>query len=331
MDTDLVSVVVAVYRSERFLDKLVTSILDQTYTNLDIILVDDGSPDNSGAICDSYAKRDERVRVIHKANGGACEARNVGVSAAVGDYLVIIDGDDWLAPDYIEYLLNLIHRPGVNMSMTDSIFTTRDCAQNDTDEIVDLTAEEAITRIIYGQVPIGPWNKMYSMKIIKENNISFSTKWSGEGLYYSTMAAQASDRVALGHRRIYYYRLNNDNSGLTNYNVTMGLNALENIFLIKRSLAICTKKTMAACDWHIWKNYNYLLFLIIATRQQVRYADQYRDCKHNIRTRLPFVIINSDLRLKEKMRMLVMGLFPVCWARRSLLLEQRARSLDRFE
>lgn len=154
MDRPLVSIVVAIYKSERFLDKLITSIIEQTYSNLDIILVDDGSPDNSGAVCDRYAKKDNRIRVIHKPNGGTCDARNKGIEQANGEYLVIIDGDDWLAPDYIEYLLGLIQRPGVNMSMTDSVFTSRDLVQNDGDSIIELTSEEAIAEIIYPCSPL---------------------------------------------------------------------------------------------------------------------------------------------------------------------------------
>lgn len=328
VDNPVVSVVVAIYKSERFLDKLITSILGQTYRNLDVILVDDGSPDGSGAICDRYAEQDARVRVVHKPNGGTCDARNKGIDVARGEYLVIIDGDDWLAPDYVEYLLNLIQRPGINMSMTDSIFTTRDLKQNDDDVVVDLTSEQAIAQIIYPRIPIGPWNKMYSMKSLKEADITFCTKWSGEGLYFATMAAQAAGKVAMGHRRIYYYRLDNENSGLTHFNVEMGINASENIRLIRDSLKIRTPTTLNACDWHIWKNYGYTLFLIIATCQEDRYAERYRDCIKNIRRRLPSVLLKSELGPKQKASMLIQGLFPVWWAKRDLRRETEARKCD---
>ena len=89
-----VTIIVAIYKSEKFLDKMIKSIIAQTYTNLEIILIDDGSPDNSGKICDMYAKTDDRIIVIHKENGGACEARNVGLKQATGEYVTIIDGDD---------------------------------------------------------------------------------------------------------------------------------------------------------------------------------------------------------------------------------------------
>lgn len=331
MEGPLVSVVVAIYKSERFLNKLIDSILNQTYRNLDIILVDDGSPDNSGRICDEYVEMDNRITVIHKENGGACDARNRGIEQAKGEYLTIVDGDDWLANDHVEYLLGLIERPGVNMSMTDSVFTTRDLKQNETDEIVELTSEEAIARIIYPRIPIGPWNKMYNMDLIREAKLTFCTKWSGEGLYYSVMAAQASGRVAVGHKRIYYYRMDNANSGLTNYNVEMGRNALENIVHIKESLVIRTPKTLNACNWHIWKNWGYLLFLIVATGQEEKYENEYRDCIGHLRRGLLGVLVKSELGLKEKIGMFIEGVAPGLWARRALEKESKAREADRVE
>ena len=102
-----VSIIVAIYNSAKFLDKLITSIIDQTYKNIEVILVDDGSPDNSGEICDKYAALDSRIKVLHKKNGGACDARNKGLEMVTGEYLSIIDGDDWLEPDYVEYLLKI--------------------------------------------------------------------------------------------------------------------------------------------------------------------------------------------------------------------------------
>lgn len=92
----MISVIVPVYNAEKYLRKCVDSIVDQTYRKLEIILVDDGSQDNSGMICDEYAQRDERVKVIHKENGGPASARNEGIKAATGDYVAFVDSDDWL-------------------------------------------------------------------------------------------------------------------------------------------------------------------------------------------------------------------------------------------
>ncbi len=101
----LVSVIVPVYNVEAYLGRCVDSILNQTYRNLDVILVDDGARDRSGIICDDYAARDSRVRVIHKENGGLSSARNAGIDAARGDWLEFVDSDDWIEPDAVESLL----------------------------------------------------------------------------------------------------------------------------------------------------------------------------------------------------------------------------------
>lgn len=102
----LISVIVPVYKVEPYLRKCLDSIVGQTYTNLDIILVDDGSPDGCGAICDGYAERDERIRVIHKENGGRSSARNTGLAAAKGAWIGWVDSDDWIEPDMFGYLLS---------------------------------------------------------------------------------------------------------------------------------------------------------------------------------------------------------------------------------
>lgn len=102
-----ISVIVPVYRVEAYLPRCLDSILSQSYSNLEIILVDDGSPDRSGEICDEYARRDKRIRVIHQANQGVSAARNAGLVAATGDWIGFVDGDDWIDPGMYEYLHEL--------------------------------------------------------------------------------------------------------------------------------------------------------------------------------------------------------------------------------
>ena len=331
VENEKVSVVVAIYKSENFLDKLIVSLMEQTYRNIEIILVDDGSPDGSGKICDLYADKDSRIKVIHKKNGGACEARNVGIAAASGEWLVIVDGDDWLEADYVEYMLRLVHETDSEMGMSTEIFTTRDRIQTKSDCIETWTSEYAAMQIIYPYIAIGPWNKIYKIEMLKRNNISFSVKWSGEGLYFSSMAAQCANHVGVGHRKVYNYRLNNTESGLTHYNLQMGLNAMENIRIIRDSLVIKSTKLMNACDWHIWKNYGYVLFLIIATDSKERVKELYKDCRKNLLLRLPAVLVKSKVRLRMKLGMLYQALFPFSWAKRRLKYERNALQGDLME
>lgn len=105
---NLISIIVPIYNVEQYLSRCINSILFQNYRNIELILVDDGSTDNSGVICDDYATKDSRVRVIHKENGGQSSARNVGLDIARGEYIGFVDSDDWIVPDMYSFLYNLI-------------------------------------------------------------------------------------------------------------------------------------------------------------------------------------------------------------------------------
>ena len=101
----LISIIVPIYKVEIYLRKCIDSIVNQTYKNIEILLIDDGSPDNCGIICDEYAKKDERIKVIHKENGGLSDARNYGIEASTGDYIIFIDSDDYVSESMCENLL----------------------------------------------------------------------------------------------------------------------------------------------------------------------------------------------------------------------------------
>lgn len=113
----LISVIVPCYKVERYLPRCIDSLLRQTYKNLEVILVDDGSPDRSGEICDTYAKNDSRIVVVHKANGGLSDARNVGIDQAKGEWITFIDSDDFVSDDYVEVLFHLAADYGCECSV----------------------------------------------------------------------------------------------------------------------------------------------------------------------------------------------------------------------
>ena len=108
LDKPLISVIIPIYNVENYLAKCVNSVIDQNYKNLEIILVNDGSPDNCGSICDEYAQKDNRIVVIHKKNGGLSDARNAGLKISTGDFITFVDSDDYVNKDFISTLVSLI-------------------------------------------------------------------------------------------------------------------------------------------------------------------------------------------------------------------------------
>ena len=128
MSQPLVSIIVPIYKVEPYLRRCLDSIVNQSYTNLEIILVDDGSPDNCPQICDEYASKDNRIKVIHKKNGGLSDARNAGLDICKGEYISFVDSDDWVDEKYIETLLDLAIKENVDIAIGEHEKKIRDSA-----------------------------------------------------------------------------------------------------------------------------------------------------------------------------------------------------------
>ena len=117
MEEELISIIVPVYKVEKYLDKCINSIVSQTYKNLEVILVDDGSPDSCGKMCDEWTKKDTRIKVIHKENGGLSDARNFGLDCAKGKYIQFVDSDDYIEKDMIEFLYKNLKENNADISI----------------------------------------------------------------------------------------------------------------------------------------------------------------------------------------------------------------------
>ena len=161
-----ISVIVPVYKVESYLETCIDSILTQTFKDLEIILVDDGSPDRCGEICDEYAKKDSRVRVIHKENGGLSDARNVGYEASTGEFISFIDSDDYIQPTMLQKLLEVCEKYNLKMAGCDFqyVFDESDKIVSGSTGITEiLTAEEFFLRIIDTTkfLEMTAWNKLY--------------------------------------------------------------------------------------------------------------------------------------------------------------------------
>lgn len=167
----LISIVVPVYNVEQYLEKCVKSIVKQTYKNLEIILVDDGSPDKCGCICDKLSEKDKRIRVLHKNNGGLSDARNAGIDIATGRYISFIDSDDYIEKDYIKILYDSIKNDNSDMAIGAHtvLYENGTILKKATGEKSVLEPKTVLERILYDKgIDLSAWAKLYDINLFKK-------------------------------------------------------------------------------------------------------------------------------------------------------------------
>lgn len=203
---DLISVIVPIYKVEMYLDKCIESLINQTYKNLEIILVDDGSPDRCPEICESWARKDERIKVIHKKNGGLSDARNAGLAVAKGEYISFIDSDDWIDLQFYEIMKNLIDS-GADIAVCSVVLTddeesdlgiqkSDDCELDTVLSMKHLVNEDILRQTV--------WNKLYRKKVIEE--IPFLVGKCNEDDFWTYQVISKANKVKCCSRGLYFYR-----------------------------------------------------------------------------------------------------------------------------
>lgn len=203
---ELISVIVPVYKVEKYLDKCINSIVNQTYTNLEIILVDDGSPDHCGAMCDAWAKKDGRIKVIHKENGGLSDARNAGMNIATGVYTAFVDSDDWIAVDFIQTLYDIMVENGAQIAGCDvcTVYPDQELKLNGTNQVRICTAEEATGDILHGRgFRAVAWNKLYLSSLLEGERYPLGKFHEDEFFTYRIYGK--ADKLVYIDRPMYFY------------------------------------------------------------------------------------------------------------------------------
>lgn len=206
-----VSIIVPVYNAEKTLERCVDSILNQTYQDFELLLVDDGSPDGSGALCDAYARQDSRVRVFHQENAGVSAARNLALDHAAGEYLQFLDSDDWITPDATSSLVRAAREHQCDLVIADfyRVCEDRVSHKGDIDDPVVLTQEEYAAHMMenpadfyYGVL----WNKLYRRDIVEAHHLRMDPEisWCEDFMFNLEYIRQARRFYAL-QVPIYYY------------------------------------------------------------------------------------------------------------------------------
>ena len=196
-----ISIIIPVYNSAQYLTECLDSVVSQTYDNISLILIDDGSSDSSGKICDSYASNDPRIRIIHTENLGASSARNTGISESDGDYLCFIDSDDHVAPDYIDYLLGLISDNQADISVCQRADARRKIKEN---KILTNNQDCMRAFVKTGEVDSVVWGKLYKKELFDGVLFPVGKRYEDEFTIYKIIAK--AQRIAVGCGSKYYYR-----------------------------------------------------------------------------------------------------------------------------
>lgn len=207
----LISVIIPVYKVEEYLNRCVDSVINQTYKNIEIILVDDGSPDNCPKICDDYAKKDKRIRVIHKKNGGLSDARNAGIDIAKGEYFSFVDSDDYVEKNYISFLFNLAKKYNSELTMGKQYVRYSDkTIDTGSGNIYELNSHDTLEKMLYGEdFDVSAWAKLYKKELFKDVRFPVGRLFEDAATTYKLI--DKSKKIVLSSKPIYNYIIR-DNS-----------------------------------------------------------------------------------------------------------------------
>ena len=216
LEVVVISVVVSVFNMERYLQQCIDSLLAQTYSDFELLLIDDGSTDKSPEICDRYEKKCGCIRAYHKENGGLSSARNYGMDRAKGDFIIFPDPDDWVEPTYLEELLEIRKRNDADLSICGlyRFAGGRRKAHDAKTQAVILNTEEGLKWLLHPNRFCGfAWNKLYDLRVIRESDLRFDEELGMvQDLHFAFRYFLQCERIAYDPRPLYYYRY----GGVTN-------------------------------------------------------------------------------------------------------------------
>lgn len=251
-----VSVIVPIYNVEKQLDRCMTSILNQTLKDIEIIMVDDGSPDNCPAMCDEYAKKDSRIKVIHKKNGGLGYARNSGLEIATGEYVAFVDSDDFIDVNMYESLYNKSkeeHLDTCYCSFSRYYDSGKTIPALESSNNIIITNRDDIDKFLLSMqgecrdsiVGMSVWRAIYAMNIINDNNIRFVSEKdvASEDIFFDIDYLSKSKKIGYIPEHYYFYYVN-DNSITTNYNKAKYDRMVKMLYLIESKLSTIYDKNL---------------------------------------------------------------------------------------
>jgi len=285
----LISIIIPVYKVEDYIHRCVNSLLRQTYKNLEIILVEDGSPDRCGEICDEYATLDNRVKVIHKKNGGLSDARNAGIDICKGDYIAFIDSDDWINDIYIEKLYQLLKQTNSDIAVCNFIRTSIENIKVDIleEQIYEYSNIEALAQFedeFYVQMVIA-CGKLYKSNLFK--GIRFPVGKLHEDEFTTYKVIFNAKKITLTTMQLYYYWQRECSIMGNGFSLKGGLDAIEAIeeranFLGSIKEILIRDKTLRTV-FNKYKTVNDNINLFGTTEDKIKFRGKFIKFKAKLR------------------------------------------------
>ena len=279
--------------------------MSQIYENTEIVLVDDGSPEQSPTIIDKFAETDQRVYVIHQKNKGVAAARSAGLSRASGEYAIFVDGDDWGDSDYVPYFLALIKEMGFMIGMNKNNASTAELKTSEKISCKGRKDNRMDIWIYLNEILVAVWNKTYNRRSLANNNISTDQNiWYGEDMLFNIECLQSVDTVTIGEKSVYPQMYNPD-SAMQKFNLQGNLCGIKSLE-IRRSI---WKKDPPAIE-RSWIYHRYCFNRSIASGLLesgivLEYQDLYKECIRNIQKGI-IILLRREKTPKAKVGWLLL-------------------------
>lgn len=308
---EVVSIVIPAFNVEKYIGECLQSILNQSYRNFEIIVVNDGSTDNTLNEITKFKDIDNRIKIINKKNTGVSDSRNCGIDNAIGEYIVFVDGDDYLADDYISYMLKLIKLYDDDFAFSLNCFTRKNEQQIKKDNIERLSSEEATSLLLSPRVMVGCWNKIYKKGFLDKNKIRFLPQLRyGEGLQFITHTTLSTNKIICGNRKVYYYRRDNPTSVCTKFNINNVYNGELSLDVIKKNLPTDSNKINTMYELH---HRMYCLVALVKVKSNGLEEKYSYDCKRwfrIIKSKILSFIIKANIPVYRRLLILSACIFP---------------------
>ena len=297
MKKPLVSIIIPIYKVEKYLDRCIKTILDQAYNNLEIILVDDGSPDNCPQMCDEWAKKDSRIKVIHKENGGVSSARNMGLDASTGEYISFIDPDDIIHPDYYDILMSNIGNSDCIICSFKKFSNEIEFENKNSYTTETLTSIEAIKKGFFKNSNIFyvVWNKIIKSDIAKKQRFDEKMK-NGEDSLYSYNVILSCEKIKYLEATLYGYYIREDGAVKT-IDPYGKMNEVELTAFICKPYMSDKDKTFRR---QVKSVFAYKMCSALSFLKNNNEKEKCKIVKKHLRHNIDAIIMAYDLTIKEK-------------------------------